>query len=106
MFRLAPFWLSGGMTDTPDDLQLQSNRGDVPQHVADVADSQHDACSDETLQQHFTDDVDTGDLFGGPGFDFSHDIADDPFLLSGDQAPCRVEDFDNEPTTSAELWSL
>ena len=97
VFRLAPFWLSGGMTDTPDDLQLQSNRGDVPQHVADVADSQHDACSDETLQQHFTDDVDTGDLFGGPGFDFSHDIADDPFLLSGDQAPCRVEDFDNEP---------
>ena len=97
MFPLAPFWLSGGMTDFPDDLQLQPNRGDAPQHGADNAVFQHDAYGEETLQQHFTDDVDTGDLFGGPGFDFSHDTSDDPFLLSGDQAPCRVEDFGNEP---------
>ena len=99
LLRLAPFGLSGGltMTEFPEDLQLHSNGDVFPQHVADGAGSQLYVCIDETLQQHFTDDGDTVDIFGGPGFDLNHDIPDDVSLLSGDPAPCRLDDFAEEP---------
>ena len=84
------------MTDFPDDLQLHSNSDGFPQHVADGAGSQLGVCIDETLQQHFTDDGVTVDIFDGPGIDSNHDIPDDVSLLSGDPAPCRLDDFVEE----------
>ena len=86
------------MTDSQDDLQLHSNCDDVLHpHASDGAVLHRDTSLDETLQPHFIDGVDTSDLFGGPGCDFSHDCADDRSLLSGDHAPCRLDELAEAP---------
>ena len=49
------------------------------------------------LQPHLIDGVDSNDLFGGPGCNFNHEFADDRSLLSGDHAPCSLDELAEVP---------
>lgn len=74
------------MTDSQTDLQTHSelDNGAVLHQPTSL---------DETLQPQLIDGVDSNDLFGGPGCDFNLEFADDRSLLSGDHAPCSLDEL-------------
>ena len=87
-----------GMTGSQTDLQVHTDLdGESIHHTASGASLDEFLGHDETPHLHLTDGADTNDLFGGPGCDFMHEIADDRSALSGGNASFSMDEFAEVP---------
>ena len=86
------------MADSQTDLRVHPGLdGELNHHSASGASLDKNLGHDEMPQSHLTDGVDTNDLFGGPGCDFMHELADDRSALSGDNASCSMDELAELP---------